>query len=82
MRVHSYNPSTLEVEAGGLESQGYPWLHRKFECSLGYMRPYLKREHVGDWHGVQGVTFATEPALLALKITLIWDLGVCLGICL
>lgn len=26
-----------EVEAGGLEVHGYPWLHSILESSLGYM---------------------------------------------
>jgi hypothetical protein len=36
MVVHSYNaPITLEVEAGGLEVQGHPSLHRNLEANLG-----------------------------------------------
>lgn len=30
---------TQEVETGGLEGRGYPWLHSKFEASLSYTRP-------------------------------------------
>jgi hypothetical protein len=38
------NPSTQDVETGGLRVQGYPVLHSEFETRLGYIvRPYLKR---------------------------------------
>lgn len=36
------DPSTGEVEAGGVGVQGHPWLLREFLVSLGYMRPSLK----------------------------------------
>lgn len=35
---HIWNPSTQEVEAGGLEAPGPPQLHSKSEASLGYTR--------------------------------------------
>lgn len=31
------NFSPWEPEAGGSEVQGHPWLHSKFEASLGYV---------------------------------------------
>lgn len=34
-----YNLSTKEVEAERLRVQGHPWLHIKFDDSLGYLRP-------------------------------------------
>lgn len=35
--------SAQEVEAGGSGTGGYyPWLHRGFEASLGYVRSHLK----------------------------------------
>lgn len=34
----------LERERQGSECKGHPWLHRKFEAILGYMRPYLKQK--------------------------------------
>lgn len=40
-RLHLYafgcNPSTWEVDAGGLGSQSYPQLHNTFEASLSYV---------------------------------------------
>lgn len=32
--MHTYNPSIWEVEAGGLGSQGQPWLHSEFQTKL------------------------------------------------
>ena len=40
----SCNLSIWEVEAGRFEVQGHSELHRKFETSLGCMRPCLKRQ--------------------------------------
>lgn len=37
--LNTCNPSTWEVEAGGSEVEGHPWLHKEFEAGLGYMRP-------------------------------------------
>lgn len=37
------NPSTLEVEAGGLELQGYLQPHKEFKVSLGCVRSGLER---------------------------------------
>lgn len=42
--AHAYNPSTQEVEAGGSEVEGYPWLRIKFQDRLSYMRSHLKNE--------------------------------------
>lgn len=39
-----YNPTTLEVVARGSEGQGRPWLHSKFQSSLGYRRHWKKGE--------------------------------------
>lgn len=39
--THTSRPSPGEVEAGGLEIQGHPQLHREFKMSLSYMRPCL-----------------------------------------
>lgn len=33
-----YNPSSWEVEAGGVGIQGHPGLYIEFETSLGYVR--------------------------------------------
>lgn len=33
MLLNIYNPSSYEVEAGGLEVQGHPQLHREFEAT-------------------------------------------------
>lgn len=38
--AHAYNSRTLEVKAEG-SGQGHPWIHSKFETSLGYTIPYL-----------------------------------------
>lgn len=35
--VHTCNPSTREVEAGGSKAQGHPQLPGEFEGSLGYV---------------------------------------------
>lgn len=35
--AHSYNPSTQEVEEGGTEVKGQPWLLSKLEPSLVYL---------------------------------------------
>lgn len=40
--THLCYGSTGEMEPGGSGAQGHPWLHNKFEGSLGYMRPCLK----------------------------------------
>jgi hypothetical protein len=37
--VHSYNPSTQEVEAGGSEVQDHSWLQRELEAGLDYETP-------------------------------------------
>lgn len=36
MMVNVCNPSTQDVEAGGSEVKGHPWLPREFGASLGY----------------------------------------------
>lgn len=36
-------PITQEIETGGAEVVGYPWLCAEFEASLGRMRPCLKK---------------------------------------
>lgn len=33
--THACNSSTGELESGGSEKQGHPWLQREFEASLG-----------------------------------------------
>ena len=35
-------PQHLEVEAGGVEVQSYPWQHSWFKTNLGFMRTHLK----------------------------------------
>lgn len=40
MLGHACNPSTWDLEAGGL-GFGHPQTHREFVTSLRYMRPYL-----------------------------------------
>jgi hypothetical protein len=45
MVVHSCNPSTQEVEAGGSQIRGQLGLHSKFQTSLGYIvRPCLQNK--------------------------------------
>lgn len=40
VEVRAYNPSLQEAEVGELGGPGQPWLHGKFEVSLGYLIPY------------------------------------------
>lgn len=40
------NPSAQEVQAGGLGVQAHPQLHREFDASLGYKRPFIKKKKV------------------------------------
>ena len=42
MVLHSWNLNTQEVTES--EVQGHHWLHDKVKASLGYMKPYLKKE--------------------------------------
>lgn len=42
--INTYNPSTGEV--GGLGVQGHSWVPTKLEDSLGYTRPYLKKNKI------------------------------------
>lgn len=37
--LHTPLIRALEIEAGGLENQGHPGLHKRLEASLGYTRP-------------------------------------------
>lgn len=37
-----------DLEMGGSESQGHPWLHHQFKVSLGYRRTWLKK-HKEAW---------------------------------
>lgn len=39
IEVHTCNPNTQEMEAGGLVTEGHLW---EFEVSLGYVRLVLK----------------------------------------
>lgn len=39
--AHISSSSPGKGEAGGLEIQGHPQLHRQFQVSLSYMRPCL-----------------------------------------
>lgn len=41
--TNAYNLSTLEVEAGESETEGYLRLHRKFKARLVYMRTCQKQ---------------------------------------
>lgn len=41
--VHTYNLGTQEVEVEGLGVQNEPSYNSEFETSLGYIRPYLKK---------------------------------------
>lgn len=41
----AHNPSTWEVEKGGLKVQGRPWAFTQFESSLGYLTPCLKKQN-------------------------------------
>lgn len=40
------DPSTWEVKVEGSEVQGHSWAHREFEASLGFLRPYLKKQQI------------------------------------
>lgn len=42
--AHSHNPSTEEVETGGLEVQAYPWRHSEYKASLGFIQTCLKKK--------------------------------------
>lgn len=42
--AHACNSGTQELEAGGSKVQGCPWLHHKFNASLGDMRSWLKNK--------------------------------------
>ena len=44
MIAHAYNPNTWEAEAGGSRVQGQPQQCNKFEASLMYRTPCLKKE--------------------------------------
>lgn len=48
--VHTYNPNSREIEAGGLIIQFYSQLHRKFQGSLSYKRPCLKTHTHSSTH--------------------------------
>lgn len=39
VEVRACNPSLQEAEVGGSGGPGQPWLHGKFDVSLGYMIP-------------------------------------------
>jgi hypothetical protein len=42
--TQTYRASCLrELESGGSQVQGHPWLQSEFEASLGYLRPGLKK---------------------------------------
>lgn len=43
--THICNPNTQKLEAGGPRVQGHPWLHSKFENSLGYRDLVSKNEN-------------------------------------
>lgn len=52
--AHACYPNTREVEARRSGVQDYPWLHKKFEASPGYIRHCLKllnppKEAVTNW---------------------------------
>lgn len=38
MMTYTSNPSTCQVEAGGLGVQSQPWIQSRLEASLGYMK--------------------------------------------
>lgn len=55
MVVHTYNPSTREVERRGLGVQDQSPLHKQFKTSPGCMRLCLKEtNHVADKDGSAG----------------------------
>lgn len=39
------DPSTKEVESGGPDFQGHPWVYSIFEAMLGYKRFCLKKKY-------------------------------------
>lgn len=41
--IHTCDPSTWAVEAGGQEVQGHSLLYSEFGTSLGYMNSYIKK---------------------------------------
>lgn len=48
MVVFVHNPSIWEVEAGRPVAEGQPKLQSEFEATLGYMKPYFKRNNLKD----------------------------------
>lgn len=60
MLVHICNQNTWEVEAGGSEVQGHPWLHSEFEASLGYVRLCFKQTDFSVWRVLVGTREADE----------------------
>jgi hypothetical protein len=55
--------STQEVKEGGPGAGGYPWLHRGFEASLGYVRSRLKKGQSQKYHLVRIVRMKGETNL-------------------
>lgn len=55
--AHTYIPGTLEVEAGGSEAEGHPWLHTEFKASLAYVTVLGEEEEEegGDGGGEEEV---------------------------
>lgn len=42
MKISELKAMKKQVQAGGSEVEGHPWLHSKAEASSDYMRPWLK----------------------------------------
>lgn len=44
MAAPAYTPNTWEVEIGGSEVHGHPWLHNKSKAILDHLRPGFKKK--------------------------------------
>ena len=49
--VHTCNSNTWEVEAGGSEVQGHPWLHSEFKASPELLETQTRREEGKEREG-------------------------------
>lgn len=62
--VHTCDPSTRGPEAGGSGVCSHPWLHIRFEASLGYMRPCQKRRK-------EESVYTPSPSSYSLQVFLV-----------
>jgi hypothetical protein len=67
VRAQACNPNTKELDTGGPEVQGDPWLQKEFEASLGFMSFCLRmggvcqNEQQMVVHVYNSSTWETEP---------------------